>query len=253
MTKTPEESERRTEVRSLYADHIGYALDLLWRSVDLARDDVNAASLLESRRCATSAVIHGVCAVEALLNFVCYRRFYVQASPKFIPCERRDILLHTMLKHWRRLTTVDKFNLILSVESSSEVPGHLQCRMAEVNNLRNWLVHGMAYHSTLQVIAASHHPPKYVVLDDEPSQNWEQKFPVCHFNEPLALTYHDAQTALRVVLEVLLLLSQQTEEPWYFMTCYPELCAHGLNGKLPMEFNPLLRIEETEQPTTRFE
>lgn len=89
----------------------------------------------------------------------------------------------------------------------------------------------------------------YEVVDEEPGKSWKdwnQKFPLCRFNEPLALNASDAQTALRVIVEVLLILSKGTGFRWYYTTCLPHLTACGLFGDLECNLDAILGIEKTE-------
>jgi len=241
--------EIRTDVRTLYADHLAHALDLL----HLARADAEApsasAQALHSRRRAMSAIIHGFCSIEAVLNFMAYRIFTLEDSPEYIPTENRDFFLQSMIRRWDKLRLVEKCNAVLTVSDGALLPNGLQSRLSEVNTLRNWIVHGTCYHSTLLVSPAPEVHIMYEVVDEERGKSWkdwEDKFPTCKFNQPLALDHTDAQTALRIVIEALLTLSRRTGFKWFFTTCVPNMVACGLDGSLESDLDRILGIEKTE-------
>ena len=211
MQKNERWQEIRTDVRSLYADHLGHALDLLHESLADNVKHLGSAKALRSQRCAISAIIHGFSSLESVLNFMAYRMFSLDDTPEFIPLEKRDFFVQSMIKRWDHLRITEKCNAILSVSGVDLLPNEVHSKLLEVNNLRNWIVHGTCYHSTLLVAPSSEPHVLYEVVDEEPGENWKgwrQKFPLCRFNQPLALNVLDAQTALRVIIEVLLILSR---------------------------------------------
>jgi hypothetical protein len=249
MQKNERWEEIRTDVRSLYAEHLGHALDLLHES--LADEDTHpgSAKALHSQRCAISAIIHGYSSLEAVLNFMANRMFTLENAPEFIRMSMRDFFVQSMIKRWVNLKVTEKCNTILSVSGASLLPNGVHSKLSEVNNLRNWIVHGTSYHSTLLVAPSSEPHVLYEVVDEEPGESWRrwnQKFPLCRFNQPLALNVSDAQTALRVIVEVLLILSKGTGFKWFYTTCMPELTACGLFGDLECNLDAILGIEKTE-------
>ena len=241
--------EIRTDVRSLYADHLGHALDLLHESLADGDPQLGSAKALHSQRCAISAIMHGFSSLEAVLNFMAYRMFTLDDAAEFIPLTKRNFFVQSIIKRWTNLKITEKCNTILSVSGPSLLPNGVHSKLSEVNNLRNWIVHGTCYHSTLLVAPSSESHVLYEVVDEEPGESWmrwSQKFPLCRFNQPLALNVSDAQTAIRVIVEVLLILSKGTGFKWFYTTCMPHLTACGLFGELECNLDAILGIEKTE-------
>jgi hypothetical protein len=250
MQKNEPWQEIRTDVRSLYADHLGHALDLLHESLADGDAHPGSAKALHSRRCAISAIVHGFSSLEAVLNFIAYRMFTLDDASEFIPLEKRDFFVQNMIKRWNYLMVMEKCNAILSVSGAPLLSNGVRSKLSEVNTLRNWIVHGTCYHSTLLVVPSSEPYVLYEVVDEEPGEKWKgwkQKFPLCQFNQPLALNMSDAQTALRIIIEVLLILSRGTGFNWFYTTCQPHLTVCGLFGDLEWNLEAILGIEKTEQ------
>ena len=245
--------EIRTDVRTLYADHLGHAIDLLHESLANRDSEPGSPNALHSRRCAMSVMIHGFSSLESVLNFMAYRMFTLDDAAEFIPLTKRDFFVQSMIKRWDNLKVTEKCNAILSVSGASLLPNGVHSKLSEMNNLRNWIVHGTCYHSTLLVAPSSEPHVLYEVVDEEPGESWKrwnQKFPQCRFNQPLALNVSDAQTALRVIIEVLLILSKGTGFHWFYTTRLPQIAPCGLYGELPCNLNAILGIEKTEQENT---
>jgi len=241
--------EIRTDVRSLYADHLGHALDLLHESIEGKGAQIGSAKMLHSQRNAISSIVHGFCSLESVLNFMAYRMFSLEDTTEFIPLENRNFFVQSMIKRWDNLRIMEKCNAILSVSNASLLPNGVHSKLSEVNNLRNWIVHGTCYHSTLLVSPSSEPNVLYEIVDEEPGdswKNWSKKFPLCRFNQPLAIDVSDAQTALRVIIEALLILSKGTGFKWFYTTCFPNLTACGLLGELECNLDAILGIETTE-------
>ena len=250
MQKNEPWQEIRTDVRTLYADHLGHALDLLHESHADAEAHLGHVKALHSKRCAISAIIHGFSSLEAVLNFMAYRMFTLDDVAEFIPMEKRGFFVQSMIKRWGNLRITEKCNAILSVSGASLLPNEVHSKLSEVNNFRNWIIHGTCYHSTLLVAPSSEPQVLYEVVDEEPGENWKgwnKKFPLCRFSQPLAINVSDAQTALRVIIQALLILSKGTGFKWFYTTCRPQLTACGLFGDLDCNLEAILGMERTEQ------
>ena len=236
----------RTDVRTLYAHHLGHAIDLLRQSCAAANEPPGSAASIQAQRHAISAVMHSVSSLEATLNYMAYRLFTLKDAPEYIPPERRGFFVQSMAKRWPDLKLIEKCNTILSVSDGSTLSNELQSRLSELNTYRNWIVHGKCYHSTLLVAPGSASNIEYLVVDEEPGESWKDwgdKFLHCHFNEPLALDHTDAQTALRIVVETLLLLSRKTGFCWFFQTCIPQYAACSLDGGLEANLGKILGMQ----------
>jgi hypothetical protein len=241
--------ELRTDVRTLYGDHLGHALGLLRQSVAHEGGQSSTAHILRSQRYAISAIIHAFCSLESVLNFMAYRMFSIEDGPEFIPEDKRGFFVKSMVNRWDYLKVTEKCNAILSVSQALLLPNEVNSRLSEVGKLRNWIVHGKCYHSTLLVSPSPDPHVLYEVIDEEASKSWkdwEQRFPFYHFNQPLAVNHSDARTVLRVIIETLLILSRGTGFKWFYTTCFPQLSACGLSGDTECDLDGLLGIESTE-------
>ena len=69
---------------------------------------------------------------------------------------------------------------------------------------------------------------------------------MCLFNHPLALNVSDARKALRVIVEVLHILSKGTGFKWSYTVCLPRLTICELRGDLECNLDAILEVEETE-------
>ena len=99
---------------------------------------------------------------------------------EFIPVTKEDFFVQSVIKRRRNLHVAEKCNTILSVSDAHLLPNDVHRRLSEVNNLRNWIVHGTCYHSTLLVVPSSEPHVLYEVVDEEPGKSWgrlEQKVP----------------------------------------------------------------------------
>jgi hypothetical protein len=179
-----------------------------------------------------------------------YRMFTLDDAAEFIPLAKRGFFVQSMIKRWDNLKVTEKCNAILSVSDAALLTNGVHSKLSEVNTLRNWIVHGTCYHSTLLVAPSLESRVLYEVVDEEPGESWKrwnQKFPLCRFNQPLALNVRDAQAALRVIIVVLLILSRGTGFKWFYTTCIPHLTACGLFGDLECNLDAILGVEKTEQ------
>lgn len=237
--------EVRTDVRTLYAEHLGHALDLLRQSLSGGEEEPCSAQYLQSQRCAMSAIIHAFSSLEAALNFMAYRMFTIKDAREFIPIDERGFFVQSMIRRWRDLKIMEKCNVVLSVSHASILPNEVHSRLSELNTLRNWLVHGKSYHSIIRVSPSDDAHILYEVVDEQPGQDWREKFPLCRFNEPLAVNRSDAQTALRVIIETLAVLSRGTGFKWFYTTCIPHLTVCGFSGEC--DIDALLSIKETKR------
>jgi hypothetical protein len=250
MPQSGQWQEIRTDVRTLYADHLGHALDLLRQSVAGSREHPGSAKSLYACRCAMSAVVHAYSSLEAVLNFVAFRMFTIKDGAEFIPEDNRGFFVQSMVNRWDHLKVAEKCNAVLSVSQAPLLPNELNSQLAEVSKLRNWIVHGKCYHSTLLVTPSDEAHVLYEVVDEEPGEtwkDWEKKFPTCHFNQPLAVNHSDARKVLRVVIETLMILSRGTGFKWFYTTYFPSLSVCGLSGDEACDLDVLLGIEKTEQ------
>jgi hypothetical protein len=157
-----------------------------------------------------SVILHAFFGFESAVNLIGYEMFFNPNSRDYVDEKQRDWLLRRMLKGWQTISCIEKFEYLL-VYRKNELSAKLKARLSELNNLRNMLSHGLAYTTTVLVYENPVTPGIYDVIDSEDSVNWRQKFPNCKFSSIASLDIPDAELALKIVLEALILLSISTD------------------------------------------
>lgn len=195
--------------RSPGDDHLGHAVYLLRRSATARkkRTGSSGAGSLE-RRLATSSIIHVFCGLEALVNLSAHELFVDKQSPQYINPEHRPYLLKQFVRRWERARTMDKLQVLQDVRHGGTLPAELLPRLSELNNMRNWLVHGHIYQTTLLMDPVPGKDREYTVEESEDTVDWRAKFPNTKLNSPGELTFSDALVAFEIVLEGLQVLGQ---------------------------------------------
>lgn len=237
----------KTEIQSLYALHLGMAFDEMREAKDLFYDTSNSYNTFKARRISLSSILHAFCSLEALLNYLGYRRFFYSEAKEYIMPEKRDFLLNRFLKSWEKLRVNEKANALIWSYSSETIPPDIEGRLIELNNLRNWIAHGKTYHTISLIEQHPDDPYAYYIVDEEHSVDWSKKFPRCKFKEPHALDQKDAQTALRLVIELFYILSKSTKQHFFYTTLYPIAQPCGLYGDLPANIDDYFKEPKTEQ------
>lgn len=250
MDNPKKEDILKTEIRSLYALHLGLALDEMREAEELVKDDSRGNNCFKARRLSISSILHAFCSLEALLNYLGYRRFFYPESGEYILPEKRDFLLNHFLKSWDRLRVTEKVSALLWSYSDNVIPPGMEGRLVELNNLRNWIAHGKTYHTISLIEQHPDIPHGYYIVDEEVSVEWSKKFPLSKFKEPHSLDYQDAQTALRLVIELFLYISKMTGHNWFFTTFFPDVCPHGIDGNLPADIDGILGLLKTKHVTS---
>jgi len=246
MTK---EDVLKTEIRSLYALHLGMAFDEMREAKDLSKDASNGDNWFKARRLSLSSILHAFCSLEALLNYLGYRRFFYSEADEYIQPEKRDFLLNRLLKSWEKLRVNEKASALIWSYSSEVLSPNIEGRLIELNNLRNWIAHGKTYHTISLIEQHPDIPYGYYIVDEEISVDWTKKFPRCKFKEPHALDPEDAQTALRLIIELFNILSKSTGQNFFYTTLYPISQPCGLYGNLPVNIDNYFKTPKTEPLT----
>lgn len=247
MNDSKKEDILKTEIRSLYALHLGLALDEMREADYLVKDRSHGDNWFKARRLSLSSILHAFCSFEALLNYLGYRRFFYPEASEYVLPENRDFLLNRFLKSWDTLRATEKVSALLWSYSNSVLPPNMEDRLIELNNLRNWIAHGKTYHTISLIEQHPDIPHGYYIVDEEVSVEWSNKFPRCKFKEPHSLDHQDARIALRLIIEMFLYISKMTGHKWFFTTFYPNVCPHGIDGNLPADIDGILGPLKTEQ------
>ncbi|MDA3821685.1 MAG: hypothetical protein PF450_03595 [Bacteroidales bacterium] len=242
----------RTEIRSLYALHLGLAFDEMREAEDLVKDTSSRNNWFKASRLSLSSILHSFCSLEALLNYLGYRRFFYPTAPEYILPEKRDYLLKRFLGSWDNIRATEKVSALLWSYSNNVLPQNIEGRLIELNNLRNWIAHGKTYHTISLIEQHPDIPHGYYIHDEEDSVEWLKKFPRCKFKEPHLIDYKDAQIALRIIIELFLHISKHTAHNWFFITFYPTTCSHGLYGNLQVNIDDFFGQPKTESGSRGF-
>lgn len=193
---------------SLTADHLSLSLEALYRL-----DDKNGRS-----KHAITSILHSYCGLESAVNLIAFETFFNTDSPKYVSEDNRDILLKKFLKSWNAsIPCLEKIDYLLSV-SSEKLDDKVRNQLTELNNLRNWISHGFPYKTTWLIQPDETDKSKGTVLDYEHSVDWAKKFQTCKFNSLDSLDKVDAEKALRIVLNVLIKLSEVTGQIFHLVT-----------------------------------
>jgi hypothetical protein len=234
----------KEEIKSLHSLHIGLAIDEMREATDLMKDKDKSPDLLLVRRLAISSILHSFCSLEALISYLGFKRFESPESDDFLSLDDRGYFLNRYLKSWEKLNTIEKINGLHVSYCDDVLDQKIKDRLLELNNLRNWIVHGKVYStvSLIEPIDAFPGGQGYYIIDEEISIKWKEKFPHCKFKEPHYLDHKDAQVALRIVIEVFLLLSNLTGHHFFFTTYYPSISANGLAGDMTADIDGILGI-----------
>lgn len=192
--------ELHTLVNSLTYSHLGHAIDLMRRSYDLNKSSSDGWESMSAHQNAMSSIMHGFCFLESLLNFLGHELLFNKDSSQYILEENRDYLLKKLVSNWSNARALDKLDFLIERLHNDIVKSKYKNKLMEINNLRNILMHGLSYTTTLLLESTGDN--SWDVHDQEDSIDWGKKFSHNKFNSPKDLNYKDAQKVLSVILEV---------------------------------------------------
>jgi hypothetical protein len=209
-----------TFYQTLTATHLQAALETLHDARERLASDSDHVRHIKARHSAISAIIHCYCALESALNLLGHEMFDDPESRRYICPQHRDVPLELLVKAWsRKLPIVEKLRFVVS-RAGLTCSASLAAQLAELTTLRNWLVHGFIYKTTLLLSRTG--DTSFNVLGREDSVEWQKRFPNSKFQPFDLLSYEDGVTALRIVFEALKQLSAATEESFTATPCYGE-------------------------------
>src|SRR4029079_17691164 len=105
-----------------------------------------------------------------------FELFFNEDSPRYVRPEQRDFLLKKSIRSWDTTPFIEKTAFVLFHASKGELPSKLENQLRELNNLRNWLVHGFSYKTTYLLDPKPNETGDYEVVDIEESIDWSKKF-----------------------------------------------------------------------------
>jgi hypothetical protein len=200
--------------------HLSHSIDLMRLAKSYSDKSQNKSNADLAKRLILSSIIHAFAGLESFVNLLGYELFSNSDSPIFIPVEQRDFFLNKMAKSWDTVSCLDKISFILSHSAKCALPAKLENQLRELNNLRNWLVHGFTYKQTFLLEPSS--DVGYKIVDTQDSVDWAKKFPNTKFKAWGELGTEDAHLALTIVFGALKVLSDSTSQPLSLFTCLPE-------------------------------
>lgn len=189
---------------SITQDHLGLAVDLLHQSYKCS------SYWRYSHRQALSSVLHVFLALEAAVNLIGDRIFFDPDSPAYVSEKDRDFPMQLMIRGWKfRLSVLDKINFFC-FRFKFSLPAKLENELRELDTMRNWIVHGTPYKTT--ILFEEYMPEMFQIADREDNIDWSKTFPNTKLKSPAHIDYTDARTANRIVLDMLKILSVNTGE-----------------------------------------
>jgi hypothetical protein len=194
------EGNLHTVVQSLTCSHIGQAIDTMRRSYDLAVSAKTGWDKMSAHQFAMSSIMHGFCFIESLVNDLGYNLLFNKDSDVYIPEKDRDFLLTKLASNWNMTRCLEKITFLLEKFNLNALSELQKQKIAEVNNLRNILMHGISYNVTMLLEPTGEN--SWDVHDQEDSVDWSKKFSANKFNSPVNLDYTDAKKCIVTILDV---------------------------------------------------
>ena len=213
--------------------HLSHAIELLRMAGAVFDSNNRVRDELLRHRFAMSSIIHAFSGLESSINFFGFELFFNAKSKRFVPNERRSFLLSRMIKTWDRVPAIEKLSFVLSHSGNPVLAPRIENELRELNNLRNWLVHGFSYKKTLLAEPHSDEHGFYMIVGTSDSVDWREKFPNTKFKPLDKLDADDARLALKIVFAALKLLSDSMNEHFVIITCEPDMTYTVLQGDSP--------------------
>ena len=200
-----------TITHSQVSAHLGTALDSLF--------ECRAGyPVIENRRSA-SVIIHAFSGLESLVNLLGTQMFFDKDFAFYISEKNRDYALKRLIRKWKIMPVLEKIELVLSQVQGAYLPQYLKSQLGELNNLRNWIVHGFIYKETILIDDMADEPS---VVDSEVHIDWVEKFPTTKFKLLSDLDRDDACLALRISLETIQIIGAAFHYPVVVFRMLPD-------------------------------
>lgn len=228
--------------------HLSHAVELYFHAVATSSTHEPRWSWILSRRHSLSAIVHAYCALESAVSWVSHDLFFDDTSPRRVADDKRDIPLQRMLKAWTvNVPLVDKIAVVLSHLEAEGLPARLTNELRELRTLRNWILHGFSFKSTMLIepIGDDH----FAIVDREDSFQWQKEFPNTKFSRLDDLNSMDARTALRIVLQTLQHLAQATQSEYMGIAYFDEPYIFHIKPGTDI-VDRILDMKRPEDPTT---
>lgn len=214
--------------RHLYSIHMQAAIGELHASRAFAESSEPFARC-RAHQSALSSIIHACAGLESALSLLRYQMFTDTESRLYVPPEQRNLLIRRLIDSWERsVRPWEKVSFILESQGQP-VDRRLEAQLAELNNLRNGLVHGSVYNTTYLMEHVGE--GCYEVADQEDSVDWKRRFPNTQFAPIHALSHRDAYRANQIVLNSVKALARATRQVFSFVyQCETGVGSYNENG-----------------------
>src|SRR6185369_1117480 len=192
---------------SLTNVHFTQAIDNYLEAVDYAKTSSRAYNWIRSKYNSISSIIHSYSALESVVSETGHSLFFATKSHLYVPAQQRNYTLRKTISNWQNTTCIDKLSIIMEQLSGTAMDDRVLTRLRELNNLRNWLVHGFVFESILLLqenADFSENNQTYTLEDREDTVDWRKKFPNTKFNPLDEIDATDARKALEIALSVVL-------------------------------------------------
>ncbi len=233
------EGDLHTIVQSLTYSHIGQAIDSMRRSYDLAMMVKTGWDKMSAHQFAMSSIMHGFCFLESLVNDLGYKLLFDKDSDDYIPEENRDFLLKKLASNWSMTRSLEKITFLIEHLKLDTMSENQRQKIVEINNLRNILMHGKSYSTTM--LLESNGENSWEVHDQEDSIDWSKKFAANKFNSPVNLDYSDAKKSLETILDVCKKFYSKHSIGLSVSTSYPNGSYKAFYGE-EINFDELLQL-----------
>lgn len=197
--------------------HLGHAVEQMHKANLLAKKAKTGFETNLVTRSSLSSILHSFCALESAINMAGQQIFNNPISNIYFPESKRNFTLNKFIKSWDNKSVLDKMMVILECAEREPLPKKLETQLREFNLIRNWIAHGFAYVTTLTV-EETENPNILNITKTEGDIDWKSKFSNTKFNELKKLRAEDSQTALKITIEVLRIISGITDKVFHFST-----------------------------------
>lgn len=214
------DGELVTHTVSMSLVHLSQAIDMYLQARDEASSRNKPYRWIQSRYNSISSIIHSYSAMESIVSETGHQVFFEEDSYLYVSVEKRSFALRKVLSNWKYASCLDKLNIIIEQASNALLPPKLSAELNEFNNLRNWLVHGFVYKSTLLLEKENGEEDTFTLVDREDSVDWSSKFPNTKFSALDELNENDAKKALVISLSVIKFIYQYRKEPFLLLSYY---------------------------------
>jgi hypothetical protein len=196
--------------QTLTAAHVEDAIDYVRAASEAAKDDSSFRYLVARLR-ALSAIMHAYAAIEAAVNDEGHLLLFDTRSSKYIPAQARTLGIDLIARSWHRAMSLPDKVRFIAEHGNFSLPPRLETELRELGTLRNYVAHGVVFESTLLVSPAG--DGIYNVHDRDDSIPWSAKFPNLKFHSLDRLDHEDAIAALRVAVEILVVVASASHLP----------------------------------------